>query len=319
MNEDPKRMTRSKKIFWAVVTVLGAAVALVIAGIGALFLWLPTPGEISSKLSSAATVESPNVGTAVLNTTQSGEPATDVPLEQTTSARTGTSSIFLHKSMSDEEIRAALKKPALQILYKIRVEEMFRQDPSDIHVCDSLGKVEMSTAQLNEPRAFYDMTGNREADQLNESFYSSVVLAFHDPDILAIYELANGYRARTVGLSEVERNSFLNKVGFYKDVMAHLAALAARTKDLEALGAQSSTLMDLARLTALRPRLGVEAEVLRLCNEAQDAAKSGAHSDPVAMKARVDAILQREKISRAELGELNILEARGSSKKTAGR
>ena len=304
--ETPPKKKRAllSKIALIGACALGIGVLVLLIGAVAIFALLPSPGEIAKILKpharSLEQLQAANVSVETPATDSGTTRAIEAQIEEAVQAP---------RSTSENEFLKRMKDPKVQAQYQEAFDRLFEEDPTDIRVCDNLGRVEMSTTELGRPRSILELIGPRDGNAVFEAFRFPIVSALHDPDLKAFYYEAKDYERNLEGLSDAEKNSWLRKAGFYSKLAKTMTGFLSRRERIESAATQGKALLKLAQITATNSKLASDARVQDLCREIENSARSESVSKLGEYDQDIEQLMAENKVAPEALQNMPILEA----------
>ena len=140
-------------------------------------------------------------------------------------------------------------------------------------------------------------------DAVAEAYRMPLKAVFQDPDLAPIFREIRDVQAETTGESANQKESFLDKLGFYQRVVAAGSNAMDRQEQYEELGDRANHLATLARLALLRPTFASDARVTDLCRRIESAGASRLSSDDIrSERADVIGLLRDFGVNPADVG-----------------
>lgn len=277
-----------RKVLNVLGVLSGLALTVVIAGFASLIAALPSPTDLVKKLpakSQESVPAQPDLPHAVTSATESATTASVEALAQP-------------ETSEEKEKR---EKKELDAKNEALFEQLLTEDPSDIRVCDNLGRTQLSREDLARERDFHEMMSGRD-DAMNEAFRSPILQVFNDPNLRSFIDEVKDIKSKTENQTEAEKESWLEKAGFYSRMAYAGARVFARKSEFEHMGNQSAHLMALAKLTALKPEIAANGQLQTLCRLIESRAKEGEASDLVSDRKAVVEIYRQAGVDPKTLG-----------------
>lgn len=188
----------------------------------------------------------------------------------TTKALTGASSESSTQNtetaqLSEAQKKAAEKKAAMETLMSL-VEE----DPRDIRVCDHLSDSKVNFQDKERTNFEFDeMFGAERTDPVYEAFRIPMKALFQEPTVSALFREVEGLSAETENKDQKEKESFLQKAGFYARVAKSAASLYRQKEQFESLGDRAMHLSVLAQVASTRSEFKDDARLRDFCKRIQ--------------------------------------------------
>ena len=287
------RGTERGLLFWLSLSFL-ALVLVVILVVGGLFatavLLLPGPRAIAAKLSRHQDGGAPS--------------ASNVPQPKVTE------DVGLSGSAANAAFDAVGPTASAGIDAKLdsqaQDEMVFRlldEDPQDTRICDQLGRVPMAEKDLNQGDLPYELVlgANRE-NAVYESFRYPIRTIFQEPTVRALLVEVRDLKRKSFD-SEKDKETWLERAGFYARAVVAINQLHAHTPQYEAMGNHASHLYVIAAAAARHPEIATHAGVQDLCRRFEASARQGeAPTDLVAERREVLDLLHQEGIEPASIG-----------------
>lgn len=156
-----------------------------------------------------------------------------------------------------------------------RLLEIADEDPSDIRVCEHLGKTTLPSrqAEIEVKVLLNSLFSEDRADSVSEAFRAPIRAILSSSGMRNVLEEVRVMESSGVPqqISE-ERPGLMEKVRFYARVAKAAAELYADRKRVEALSDRSMHLYALTRLAQLKHELATDTALLGTCREIQNAA-----------------------------------------------
>jgi hypothetical protein len=256
-----------RRILIALAALFGVFVLVLVVGLASLISMLPGRSEIAKKLE----------GGEPSQTQKAPVPQASNPKEAATTSATTVAASEVPASETPEE-KAKREKKAQDQKNEALLEKLMSEDPSDIRVCDNLGRKQLSKKQLEEERTFDEMMTDRD-DPMNEAFRYPILQVFNDPALKDLFAEVKENKAKTENQTDAEKDSWLEKAGFYSRLAYTGAKVLSRKSEFEHMGNQAMHLTALAKLTALKPEIAARGDLQSLCRLIENKAKNGQESD----------------------------------------
>lgn len=234
----------TRRLLVLIAIVLGAA-ALVVSG-------LPSRRELARKIVGSEPEKPSNLAVAA-------DPAL---------AAHGADSVEAHPSPlpgpSPVETAARKKRERESIL------ALLDEDPRDIRVCAQLGKSKIDPRAKDLRIDFSEAFGAERGDSVMEAYRVPIRAIFQEPSFAGLMREIDRYGDSIDGKPESDRESFLQKMGFYARVARTGATLLAEKGKFERLGDRANHLTVLAKMALLQPSLRDDSRLGDFCRRIQD-------------------------------------------------
>jgi|GEM_PF-6881103 len=175
------------------------------------------------------------------------------------------------------------------------------EDPADIRVCDNLTQSKMFEQQKNNKEMSFDdlFKDTSRTDPIAESLRIPIKAIFQDEAVTSL--LSDVMKVDTSKLNKAEKDSLLDKLGFYTRAAKTAASLLSRKKHFEALGDRAIHMSLIARIAILKPE---SYEALNLRGICEDMERSIVNEEKISVKQerkKIMALIQDAGLTPADL------------------
>lgn len=254
-----------RKVLIALGVLASAVAILVLVGMASVINMLPGPKAIAKKLSGPPPAAASSVASTEVAPTTATTSAMTTSAAEVTTPETPEQKSVREKKIADQKNEALLAK-------------LLSEDPTDIRVCDNLGRKQLSKEDILKERDFNEMMSDRD-DPMNEAFRYPILQVFNDPNLRSFLSEVKDIKQKTDSQTQEEKESWLEKAGFYSRLAYTAGRVYARKSEFEHMGNQAQHLSALARLAALKPEVAAGGQLQTLCRSIQGKARDGQTSD----------------------------------------
>ncbi len=234
---------------------VGVVLLLAVAGIAYFIHGLPSASEIAQNLKGQA-------------------PDSKPPVEADHSKLSGSSTESTAPKAQDESEQLTAEEEAFMQEQKAEqmknIERMIEEDSRDIRVCNLLGK-ESQLFQNDEEEEDFDFGqafSEKREDPEAEAFRVPIRAILQDSELSSL--LKRIQQVEEQKLSKEQKDSFLDKIGFYSEVATTAAHLYQKREQFEYLGNRAVHLGLIAKVAAAKPELATDPMVKDFCYRIQN-------------------------------------------------
>ncbi len=175
------------------------------------------------------------------------------------------------------------------------------EDPADIRVCDNLTQSKMFEQQKNNKEMSFDdlFKDTSRTDPIAESLRIPIKAIFQDEEVTAL--LSDVMKVDTSKLNKAEKDSLLDKLGFYTRAASTAASLLSRKKHFEALGDRAIHMSLLARIAILKPEKYEALNLRGICEDMERSIVSGEKTSVKQERKKILALIQDAGLTPADL------------------
>ncbi|RYZ68976.1 MAG: hypothetical protein EOP05_15535, partial [Proteobacteria bacterium] len=188
-----------RKVLIVIGAVASALIAIILIATASLINMLPGPKALAG---SPKEDESAKAQTQVA-ATQVADPASTSAT--TTSLKDAVAADADQAEVKSEEAAAEQKNEEL-------FDKLLTEDPTDIRVCDNLGRTPHTAQEMTKEVDFNVMMSERD-DAVNEAFRYPILQVFNDPTLKDFLSEVKEIKDRTASQTEQEKDSWLEKAG----------------------------------------------------------------------------------------------------------
>lgn len=175
------------------------------------------------------------------------------------------------------------------------------EDAADIRVCDNLTHSKMFEQQKNNKEMSFDdlFKDTSRTDPIAEALRIPIKAIFQDEEVTAL--LSDVMKVDTSKMNKAEKDSLLDKLGFYTRAAATAASLLSRKKHFEALGDRAIHMSLLARIAILRPEKYEALNLRGICEDMERSIVNGEKTSVKQERKKILALIQEAGLTPAEL------------------
>lgn len=181
------------------------------------------------------------------------------------------------------------------------VVAFMEEDPADIRVCDNLTQSKMFEQQKNNKEMSFDdlFKDTSRTDPIAESLRIPIKAIFQDEEVTAL--LGDVMKVDTSKLNKAEKDSLLDKLGFYTRAAKTAASLLSRKKHFEALGDRAIHMSLLARIAILKPEAYEALNLRGICEDMERSIVNGEKTSVKQERKKIMALIQDAGLTPADL------------------
>ena len=184
------------------------------------------------------------------------------------------------------------------------VKKFLEEKSDDIRVCENLGSTNYFEKRKKlRPGQNFDFedvfSDDTRRDSVSETFRYPIRAVFQSSGMSNL--LKEILEHDTKSLSDEEKTSFFDKMGFYARATQVAADLYQHKEDYEMLGNRSAHLGVLAKIAALKPELANDPAFVSSCEELQNSIKNKEVIDIKKERAEIIKVIQESGLSYEDL------------------
>ncbi len=175
------------------------------------------------------------------------------------------------------------------------------EDPADIRVCDNLTQSKMFEQQKNNKEMSFDdlFKDTSRTDPIAEAMRIPIKTIFQDEAVTSL--LGDVLKVDTSKMNTAQKDSLLDKLGFYTRAATTAASLLSRKKQFEALGDRAIHMSLLARIAILKPEKLESLNLKGLCEDMERSIVNGEKTSVKQERKKILALIQEAGLTPAEL------------------
>jgi hypothetical protein len=175
------------------------------------------------------------------------------------------------------------------------------EDFDDVRVCENLGKTEYFEWKKSGKDFSFDqmMKDTERDDPFLEALRTPLKAVFQDKNVKPLLQEVFDLEAQN--LTEEEKDSFFEKVGFYSRVANAGVNLLRRRSYFESIADQAMHLGVLAKMAKLKPEILADTELTDLCQEMEEVMVGEDEIDVVSERAKIKILIAKYGFKNEEL------------------
>ncbi len=175
------------------------------------------------------------------------------------------------------------------------------EDAADIRVCDNLTQSKMFEQQKNNKEMSFDdlFKDTSRTDPIAEALRIPIKAIFQDEAVTSL--LSDVMKVDTSKMNKAEKDSLLDKLGFYTRAATTAASLLSRKKHFEALGDRAIHMSLLARIAILKPEKYEALNLRGICEDMERSIVNGEKTSVKQERKKILALIQEAGLTPADL------------------
>jgi hypothetical protein len=175
------------------------------------------------------------------------------------------------------------------------------EDPADIRVCDNLTQSKMFEQQKNKKEMSFDdlFKDTSRTDPIAEALRIPIKAIFQDESVTSL--LRDVMKVDTSKMNKEEKDSLLDKLGFYSRAATTAASLLSRKKHFEALGDRAIHMSLLARIAILKPEKFESLNLQGICEDMERSIVNGEKTSVKQERKKILALIKDAGLTPADL------------------
>lgn len=175
------------------------------------------------------------------------------------------------------------------------------EDPADIRVCDNLTQSKIFEQSKDKKEMSFDdlFKDTSRTDPIAEALRIPIKAIFQDEEVSNL--LSDVMKVDTSKMNKAEKDSLLDKLGFYSRAAATAASLLSRKKHFESLGDRAIHMSLLARIAILKPEKYEALNLRGICEDMERSIVNGEKTSVKQERKKILALIQEAGLTPADL------------------
>lgn len=175
------------------------------------------------------------------------------------------------------------------------------EDPADIRVCDNLTQSKIFEQSKDKKEMSFDdlFKDTSRTDPIAEALRIPIKAIFQDESVTSL--LRDVMKVDTSKMNKKEKDSLLDKLGFYTRAATTAASLLSRKKHFEALGDRAIHMSLLSRIAILKPEKLESLNLQGICEDMERSIVNGEKTSVKQERKKILALIKDAGLTPADL------------------